>query len=111
MRLQQRERDTLILAAERTGIPAANIVVAATHSHTAPDYGKEMFQVLADTPGEATRAAYIDRLIHGTADAIANAHANAAPAQLFGGAAIQETPVAFVDHGVHEVRQRRVQRP
>jgi len=82
-------------ASERTGIPAANIVVAATHSHTAPDYGKEMFLVLADTPGETARAAYIDRLIHGTADAIANAHANAAPAQLFGGAAIQETPVAF----------------
>lgn len=30
-------------ASEHTGIPMSHIVVAATHSHTAPDYGKELW--------------------------------------------------------------------
>ncbi|MFG0240671.1 MAG: hypothetical protein ACF8CY_06445 [Gimesia chilikensis] len=34
------------LAAEKTGIPAENIVLAATHSHTAPDYMKELYLYL-----------------------------------------------------------------
>lgn len=82
-------------ASERTGIPAANIVVAATHSHTAPDYGRELYLVLAGKPGEPSRAAYIDQLIHHTADAIVAAHENVAPAVLLSGSAQQETPVAF----------------
>ncbi|MFO1094994.1 MAG: hypothetical protein U0992_17055 [Planctomycetaceae bacterium] len=42
-------------ASDRTGIPVANIVVAGTHSHTAPDYGRELYLVLAGTPGEPAR--------------------------------------------------------
>ena len=34
-------------AEKRTGIPAANIVVSATHSHTAPAYSKDLFQYLS----------------------------------------------------------------
>lgn len=82
-------------AAERTGIPASNIVVAATHSHTAPDYMKELYLVLAGRPGEASRANYIDQLIHHSADAIVAAHTNAGPVQLLAGTARQETPVSF----------------
>lgn len=82
-------------ASDRTGIPVANIVVAGTHSHTAPDYGRELYLVLAGTPGEPARAAYIDQLIHRTADAVAAAQVNAAPARLFAGSAQQETPVSF----------------
>src|SRR5687768_3030897 len=37
-------------AAEKTGIPAANIVVSATHSHTAPDYSKELYLYLTAAP-------------------------------------------------------------
>ena len=33
--------------AEKTGIPPSNIVISATHSHTAPDYGKELYLKLA----------------------------------------------------------------
>jgi hypothetical protein len=33
-------------ASEKTGIPASNIVIAATHSHTAPDYMKELWLYL-----------------------------------------------------------------
>jgi hypothetical protein len=82
-------------ASARTGIPVANIVAAATHSHTAPDYGRELYLVLAGTPGEPARAAYIDELIHHTADAVAEAYAIAAPARLYSGSAQQEQPVSF----------------
>src|SRR6185503_3038388 len=30
-------------ASEKTGIPASHIVISATHSHTAPDYMKELY--------------------------------------------------------------------
>ena len=40
-------------AAQKTGIPAADIVVSATHSHTAPDYGKDLYEYLGrQGPGE-----------------------------------------------------------
>ncbi|MBL8849377.1 MAG: hypothetical protein JNG89_06820 [Planctomycetaceae bacterium] len=82
-------------ASERTGIPVANVVVSGTHSHTAPDYGKELYRVLGGNPGDPSRAAYIDQLIHHTADAVAAAQANATPSLLFSGSAQQETPVSF----------------
>jgi hypothetical protein len=87
-------------AAEKTGIPAANIVVAATHSHTAPDYSKELYRFLAAKPDERAsstdpRQAYIAQLIAGAVQAIEQAHTAARPAVLQSGASRQETPVAF----------------
>ena len=39
------------MASEQTGIPASNIIVSATHSHTAPDYTKSMYAHLRMPPG------------------------------------------------------------
>ncbi len=83
------------LAAERTGIPAGNIVVAATHSHTAPDYYKDLYLALAGKPQDKKRAAYIGQLIERIADAVAKAHAAAEPVAVLAGSARQETPVSF----------------
>jgi neutral ceramidase len=82
-------------ASEKTGIPASNIVVSATHSHTAPDYMKELFLYLGGERQDPLRAEYIENLIAGPVEAIARAHAAAAPARLRAGVAKQETPVAF----------------
>jgi hypothetical protein len=82
-------------AAEKTGIPVANIVVSATHSHTAPDYMKELHLKLGGERQQPERAAYIDKLISGIAEAICQAHAAASPAVLEAGAARQDTPVSF----------------
>jgi len=82
-------------AAERTGIPAGNIVVAATHSHTAPDYWRDLSFVLAGKPRGPLQAEYIDQLIHKTADAIVLAHEAAVPATLAAGSAQQQFPVSF----------------
>ncbi|MCA9178995.1 MAG: neutral/alkaline non-lysosomal ceramidase N-terminal domain-containing protein [Planctomycetales bacterium] len=82
-------------AAEQTGIPAANIVVSATHSHTAPDYMKELWLFLGKQPQEPLRADYIRKLIDGPVAAIVEADKAAKPSQLFSGAAKQTTPVAF----------------
>ncbi len=82
-------------AAERTGIPAANIVIAATHSHTAPDYMKELYLNLVGVRQEPLRADYIAKLIQNPVEAIAQAHAAARPATLEFGSATQATPVSF----------------
>lgn len=82
-------------AAEKTGIPAAHISIAATHTHTAPDYMKELYLRLGNEPQEELRAAYIDKLIAGCVDAIAQANEDAQPALLESGSATQQTPVSF----------------
>jgi hypothetical protein len=82
-------------ASEKTGIPATNIVMSATHSHTAPDYMKELWLNLGGTRQEPARAAYIERLIAGPVEAIVQAHAAAQPAVVACGTATQQTPVAF----------------
>jgi hypothetical protein len=82
-------------AAEQTGIPASNIVIAATHSHTAPDYMKELWLRLGNEQQDPLRAAYIDKLMGGIVQAIAKADAAAKPAKLRHGSAVQATPVAF----------------
>ncbi len=82
-------------ASEKTGIPATNIVISATHSHTAPDYMKELYLKLGSEGQEPLRAAYIDKLINGPVEAIVKAHATAKPATLVCGSATQATPVSF----------------
>jgi len=82
-------------AAEQTGIPAANIVVSATHSHTAPDYSRDLYEYLADPSAGDASARYAAKLIGGAVLAVVNAHANARPALIDAGSARQETPVSF----------------
>jgi len=83
------------LASEQTGIPAENIVLAATHSHTAPDYMKELFLYLGKEKQLPLRSEYIRKLIQGPVSAIVEANRSAQPVKLETGAAIQKTPVAF----------------
>ena len=82
-------------ASEQTGIPAAHIVISATHSHTAPDYMKELYLKLGGEPQAPLRAAYIEKLIAGPVEAIVKAHAAAKPVTLEFGSASQTTPVSF----------------
>ncbi|MCA9009248.1 MAG: neutral/alkaline non-lysosomal ceramidase N-terminal domain-containing protein [Planctomycetaceae bacterium] len=82
-------------ASEKTGIPASNIVLAATHSHTAPDYMKELWLYLGKAKQEPLRAEYIEKLISGPVDAIERAYGDAGNSLVSTGAALQTTPVAF----------------
>lgn len=82
-------------ASEKTGIPASNIVIAAMHSHTAPDYMKELWLYLGKEKQEPLRAEYIEKLIDGPVDAIVRAYEDAGNVTLSAGAALQTTPVAF----------------
>ncbi len=84
-------------AAEKTGIPAAHIVVAATHSHTAPDYMKDLYEYLGAGGKRAggPRESYPPRLIDGIVEAVVKAHAGAVPATVEAGSAHQETTVSF----------------
>lgn len=83
-------------ASERTGIPPGRIIVSATHSHTAPDYTRDLYEYL----GEAARKdnappRYAERLIEGIVGAIARAHESAIPVVLDAGTRPQGVPVAF----------------
>ena len=80
---------------EKTGIPENNIAISATHSHTAPDYMKELYLYLGKEKQEELRFTYIEKLIGGSVDAIVQAHANAKPSSLASGSATQTTPVSF----------------
>lgn len=82
-------------ASKQTGIPAQNIVIAGTHTHTAPDYMKELYLNLGGERQDPTRAEYIKKLISGPVEAIAQAHAAAQPAMLESGIVTQTTPVSF----------------
>lgn len=82
-------------ASEKTGIPASHIVISATHSHTAPDYMKELYLNLGGEKQAPLRAQYIDKLINGPVEVIVKAHAAAKPASLQFGSATQTTPVSF----------------
>ncbi len=82
-------------ASEQTGIPASNIVVAATHSHTAPDYMKELWIYLGKEQQEPLRSEYIEKLINGPVDAIVKGYADAKESTLTTGAALQSVPVSF----------------
>jgi hypothetical protein len=82
-------------ASEKTGIPVANIVISATHSHTAPDYTKELYLYLGGENQAPLRAAYIKQLIEGIVEAIVKAHNAAKPATLSIGSVMQQIPVSF----------------
>lgn len=82
-------------ASEKTGIPASHIVISATHSHTAPDYMKELYMYLGGEKQEPLRADYIKKLIAGPVDAIVRANEQASPASLQTGSIEQTTAVSF----------------
>jgi len=87
-------------AAEQTGIPSANIVVSATHSHTAPDYTKSLYLHLGpqenlQTEQDLARAKYAGQLIANTVQAIVAAQKNAQPADLRAGSGLQQEPISF----------------
>ncbi len=82
-------------ASAKTGIPIGHIVVAATHSHTAPDYTRELWLFLGGVRENPSRSEYIEKLISAPVEAIAKAYAIAEPATLACGTTPQRKPVAF----------------
>lgn len=82
-------------ASAKTGIPAHHIIVSATHSHTAPDYTRDLYEHLGGKVGPADQPRYAAKLIDGIVEAITKAQAAAKPALLEAGFARQETSVSF----------------
>jgi hypothetical protein len=83
-------------ASARTGIAAENIILTGTHSHTAPDYTKDLLEYLVTGDKDAkAEPRYAAKLIGGIVDAIADAHKRAEPVRLEAGSSRQETPISF----------------
>jgi len=89
------------LAGRRTGIPIANIMISATHTHTGPLYFGVMRDRLRDMavrqhgrdPCEPLD--YAAQLVEKIGAAVAQAHAALRPARLDAGIAPQEPPLSF----------------
>jgi hypothetical protein len=79
----------------KTGIPAEHIMIAGTHTHTAPDYTKDLYEYLGTADIESRKDDYATRLIAGITDAVVKAHGRAKPAVLEAGSVVQEVPVSF----------------
>ena len=94
-------RDLCLAVRERasaaTGIPRDAIAVSATHSHTAPDYGKYLFKALNKTTGDAAdpKTAYAEQLIDQISQAIITASQQAQSVDVWAGTAQQQIPIAF----------------
>ena len=82
-------------ASAATGIAPEHIVVSATHSHTAPDYTRNVYDYLAGKLPEGDTPPYAAKLIEGIAAAVVKANQAAVPARLKTGAGQQQTPVSF----------------
>ena len=81
-----------------TGIPGSHVMLAATHTHTGPDYTKELFQVVTGrkpTGDAAGREPYVPRLVDGIVSAVKRADAAANEVTVTAGNVLQKTPVSF----------------
>jgi hypothetical protein len=91
-------------ASAATGIPADQIVLSATHTHTAPDYaaafaawmnaGQPASKDLAEEPA-TFRIRWIAELVERTVACVVEAHGRTAAAELLTGWTEQQMPVAF----------------
>lgn len=80
----------------KIGIPAEHVVVSATHSHTAPDFTKDLYTYLAAAKaGSAPTEAYAAKLIGGIVQAVVAANSNAKAVILEAGSGVQSEPVSF----------------
>ena len=82
-------------ASAKTGIPPENIVITGTHSHTAPDYIRDLYDYVGGRAPHPTRPPYAAKLIQGLVDAIVQAHGKATPASVDAGSTPQQIPVSF----------------
>ncbi|MFO1023033.1 MAG: hypothetical protein U0903_20405 [Planctomycetales bacterium] len=83
---------------KETGIPAANVMIAGTHTHTGPDYNRELYAVMTGQPiptGTKPRQPYIPRLIESLVAAVKRADSETKPLILKSGTAKQEKTVSF----------------
>lgn len=80
---------------KETGIPASNVILSATHTHTAPDYSQSLYAYLGSQSQPETRHTYSEKLIAGPAKAVSAAKSQASKRQISSGQAMQELQVSF----------------
>lgn len=81
---------------QETGVPASNIVIAATHTHTAPDYMKELWLRLGeDAQQQPARAEYIDHLLQQLVNVCVLAKQDLEPTEVHVGATEPAEVVSF----------------
>jgi neutral ceramidase len=82
--------------AAQTGIPHEAIILSGTHSHTAPDYGRDLYRLLGSQGvAAAAEPPYSARLIEAVTEAIVRAHQRLKPATVSISTARQQVPVSF----------------
>lgn len=74
------------LVSDRCGLPGSRLLVCATHNHACP--------AVVERPGHSKEEGYLDHLVTRTADAVVEAFAHLAPAELAMGTTL-ESRVSF----------------
>lgn len=82
-------------AAARIDVRPEQIVLTASHSHTAPDYFKDLLLWLHEPAKAPPRAKYVETLVERIVEAIVQANANCTHAQLSVGSTTPATTVSF----------------
>lgn len=80
-------------ASRATGIPATNIGVAATHSHTGPLYSGSIEKILRERHGNPS--SYGETLVGKIAEAVAKAHADLRPSTLEAAVARPDPQISY----------------
>lgn len=78
-----------------TGIPQQNIMLSATHTHTAPDYIGLLYKHLKQQPSERDSESYPAKLLQNVVDAVVRANQSAQSVTLEAGSGQQRVPVSF----------------
>ncbi len=79
----------------KTQIPMGQIALTATHSHTAPDYSKDLYCWVTKTPFPVGKPRHAEAMIERIVAAGLEAKANLRPATIEMGTAFQKEPVSF----------------
>jgi neutral ceramidase len=81
--------------ARAVNVPESQIILTGSHSHTAPDYFKDLYQYLEKPVAERDASRYAAKLIDRLSQVILTANERTRPVELRAGAIRQETAVSF----------------
>ncbi len=80
---------------QKTGIPFENIALTGTHSHTAPDYSRDIHSWVTQSPFPVGKPRHAEKMTGAIVSAALKAKDNLKPVKVESGTGIQKEPVSF----------------
>lgn len=80
---------------QKTGIPVAHIALTGSHSHTAPDYSRDLYSWVTQTPYPAGKPRHAEKMANLIVSVALKAKDNLKPVTVASGSGTQKEPVSF----------------